>query len=67
MTWKLTRRQWTSYIAALPLLAQQQPQTLPATVVEDTDQARARTKVMSAELATFSIPMKTEPAFQFKA
>ena len=66
MTWKLTRRQWTSYIAAFPLLAQQS-QTLPATIVEDTDQARARTKVMSAELATFSIPMKTEPAFQFKA
>ncbi len=66
MTSQFTRRQWAAYFAALPLLAQQ-PQTLPATVAEDTDQARARTKSLSVELAAFSIPMHTEPAFQFKA
>ena len=67
MTSQFTRRQWAAYFAALPLFAQQQPQTLPATVAEDTDQARARTKSLSVELAAFSIPMHTEPAFQFKA
>ena len=63
---KFTRRKWASYFVALPLIAQQ-PQSPRATVTEDTEQARERTKSITRELAAFSIPISTEPAFQFKA
>jgi len=37
------------------------------TAAEDLSAARERIKSNSAELAKFSIPMATEPAFAFKA
>ena len=63
---KLTRRNWAAYFAALPLLAQQPQAPLPAKN-EEADSARDRIVASSTELAAFSIPMSTEPAFQFKA
>ncbi len=62
---KLTRRNWAAYFAALPLLAQQ-PQA-PLAKTEEADSARERIAASSKELEVFSIPMSTEPAFQFKA
>ena len=63
---KLTRRNWAAYFVALPMLAQQPQAALPAKS-EEADSARERIAASSKELAAFSIPISTEPAFQFKA
>ena len=41
--------------------------TAQTTAVEDYSAARVRVKGNGAELAKFSIPIATEPAFAFKA
>lgn len=43
------------------------PAASAQTAAEDLAAARERVKANSAELAKFSIPMATEPAFAFKA
>ncbi len=63
---KLTRRNWAAYFVALPLLAQTPQTALPAKS-EEADSAVERIAASSRDLAAFSVPMSTEPAFQFKA
>ena len=69
MSQKLTRRQLAGAVAiAVPALAQQPAaNTTPPTASQDLESARERNRNLAKELAAFSIPMSTEPAFQFKA
>ena len=68
MSQKLTRRQLAGALAiAVPALAQQPAATTPPTAAQDLESARERNRNLAKELAAFSIPMSTEPAFQFKA
>jgi len=68
---RLTRREVTILLAALPLAAQTTPppqvkapfRPAPKTVTEAAQQA-AET---SEKLRTFNLPMSVEPAFAFKA
>ncbi len=61
---KLTRRQLTAALAAAPLRPAPAQQPAPP---EDLDAAaRTRVKSTAAALEAVSLPMATEPAFQFK-
>jgi len=64
---KITRRKLAA-AALVPAaaLAQNQP-ALPRNPDEELNAARDRAKGLSDALARQSIPMATEPAFQFKA
>jgi len=67
---KLTRRQVAATIAALasvpaPATPQTQPPSQPQ--ADDLTAARDRLKNNAGALAGVTLPMSTEPAFQFKA
>jgi hypothetical protein len=65
---KLTRRQLAGTLAAVvPAFSQQTPPSTPPTASQDLEAARDRNRNYAKELTSFSIPMSTEPAFQFKA
>ena len=65
---KLTRRKLAASLVSAGALSAQQPAP-PAVASEDADlkTARERLAANAAVLNTVSLPMATEPAFQFKA
>lgn len=72
-TTKLTRRKLATavlisggLVPAAAALAQTQP-SLPRTPDEELSAARDRAKQVTDALAQQTVPMTTEPAFQFKA
>ena len=71
---KLTRRKLAAVLVSATAMAAQQPQpaptpaATPAAVPEDLlKAARDRVQANAAALASASMPLATEPAFQFKA
>lgn len=74
-TSRMTRRQWTVFIGAAPLLAQvtsKPPQGAPApappaaTPEEKLKKAYADVREISERLSRIDVPMHVEPAFAFK-
>ena len=65
---KITRRKLAAaaLVPAAAALAQNQP-ALPRSPDEERNAAHDRAKGLSDALARQSVPMATEPAFQFKA
>ena len=65
---KLTRRKLATVLVSATAMAAQQPQPAPALAPDDLlKAARDRVQANARALASASIPMATEPAFQFKA
>jgi hypothetical protein len=67
---KLTRRKLAAVLVSATAMAAQQPAPAPAGTPAPDDllkAARDRLLANAAALASTSIPMATEPAFQFKA
>ena len=72
---RMTRRQWTAFIGAAPLLAQvtsKPPQGAPipappsATPEEKLKKAYADVREISEKLTRIQVPMDVEPAFAFE-
>jgi len=72
---RMTRRQWTAFISATPLLGQvtsKPPQGAPApapasaTPEETLKKAYADVREVSDRLSHIEVPMNVEPAFAFK-
>ena len=61
---KLTRRKLATVLVSATAVAAQQPAPAPA---DDLKVARDRLQANARALASTTIPMATEPAFQFKA
>ncbi len=74
---RMTRRQWTAVLAALPLAAQVTSKTPPlgapapakatATPEERLAKAYADVRQTSDRLAKIEVPVNVEPAFSFRA
>ena len=64
---KLTRRELVAALAPAAALAQTAPPRVPGTPGEELQAAQARLKANSEALSKLTVPMETEPAFQFKA
>ena len=65
---KLTRRKLATVLVSATAMAAQQPAPAPtAAPADDLQAARDRLRANARTLATTTIPMATEPAFQFKA
>src|SRR4051812_32294369 len=67
---KLTRRQLATVLASATVAGAQQKQPAPAPPAPSDDlleTARVRMRANTAALATLTVPMAVEPAFQFKA
>jgi hypothetical protein len=60
---KLTRRQLVATLAPAAVFAQNP--TTPATPADELKAAQSRLKANSDALTKMSVPMDTEPAFQF--
>ena len=61
---KLTRRKQATVLVSATAMAAQQPTPAPD---DNLKAARDRLQANARALATTTIPMDTEPAFQFKA
>ena len=64
---KLTRRELVAALAPAAALAQTVSPRVPATPADELQAAQARLKANSEALSKLTVPMETEPAFQFKA
>ncbi len=67
---RLTRREWTAFLGAAPLVAVHAGQTSAVpegTASSSLDKAIADVHEVSDRLSKLEVPMNVEPAFSFKA